>query len=75
MQYITKLKIAAVHQLCDVHDKSTEFTLALIQDACDVDLDCAVAYFNLSDEEHLKLFKDVNALTETISKLENFIHM
>lgn len=60
MKYITKLKLAAAHQICEAEDKSTEFTLQYVQDICKVDLDCVLAYMNLDDEEHTKLFREVN---------------
>lgn len=64
MKYITKLKLAAIHQLCDVEDKSTEYMLQFMQDTCKVDLDCVLAYMQLSDEEHKRLFNEVNNFTE-----------
>ena len=70
MQYITKLKLAAVHQLCDAEDKSTEYMLQLMQDTCKVDLDTCISYFNLTDE-HSKLFKDLNGLTDVMIALGN----
>lgn len=69
MKYITKLKLAAVHQLCDVEDKSTEYMLALMQDVVKVDLDTCMHYLQLPEEEHTKLKKELNSLAETISLL------
>lgn len=69
MQYITKLKLAAIHQLCDAEDKSTEYMYQLMQDKCKVDLDCINSYFMLSKEEHEKLFSEINDFLKLISKL------
>ncbi len=64
MKYITKLKLAAVHQLCDADDKSTEYMYALMQDTVKVDLDTVNNYMFLSNKEHLRLFKEVNSITD-----------
>lgn len=69
MKYITQLKLAAVHQLCDAEDKSTEYMLQLMQDSCGVDLDCCVNYLKLETETHIKLFRELNELTELMIKL------
>lgn len=60
MKYITKLKLAAIHQLCDAEDKSTEFMIQYMQDTCQVDHDCVMNYLMLSNEEHLRLWKELN---------------
>lgn len=39
MKHITKLKLAAVHQYCDIEDKSTEFMYQFMQDTVKVNLD------------------------------------
>ena len=70
MKYITKLKLAAAHQLCDVEDKSTEYMLQLMQDTCKVDLDTCVKYMELDPIEHSKLFKELNQLTKVIIDIE-----
>ena len=54
MQYITKLKLAAIHQLCDHKDKSTEYMYQLMQDTAKVDLDTVNSY--MTNENHSKLF-------------------
>jgi hypothetical protein len=59
MKYITKLKLAAVHQICTNQDHSTEFTLQYMQDTCNVDLDCVLNYMSLDNKEHSKLFEEV----------------
>ena len=69
MKYITQLKLAAVHQLCDAEDKSTEYMLQLMQDSCGVDLDYCVNYLKLETETHIKLFRELNELTELMIKL------
>jgi hypothetical protein len=66
MKYITKLKLAAVHQLCDAEDKSTEYMLQLMQDTCNVDLDCCLLYVKLLEEEKNRLFKEVNMINELL---------
>lgn len=70
MKYITKLKLAKVHQLCDAEDKSTEYMLQFMQDTCEVDLDCVLAYMQLSDEEHKRLFNEVNNFTKLFTILD-----
>jgi hypothetical protein len=64
MQYITKLKLAAVHQLCDVEDKSTEYMYQLMQDTVKVDIDTVNNY--MINEDHSKLFKQLNDLVEIV---------
>lgn len=72
MKYITKLKLAAMHQWCDIEDKSTEYTIQFLQDMCKVDNDCVVAYFNLPQTELVQLRMDVNSFTELMEKFESF---
>lgn len=74
MKYITKLKLAAVHQLCDAEDKSTEYMLQFMQDTCKVDLDCVLVYMQLPDKEHERLFKEVNAFVEMFTIIDNHPH-
>ena len=62
-------KLAAVHQLCTAEDKSTEYTLQLMQDVCKVDLDTCLAYMWLGSKKHSKLFNELNTLIEIISTL------
>lgn len=69
MQYITKLKLAAVHQLCDAEDKSTEYMLQLMQDTCKVTLDTCMSYLEIPVQEKTKIFKDLNSLTEVMVTL------
>jgi hypothetical protein len=73
MQYITKLKLAAVHQLCDAEDKSTEYTLQLMQDTCKLDLDTCLNYLKLDQDQHSKLFKEINDFTELMIKIDNIV--
>ena len=68
MKNITKLKLAAVHQFCGAEDKSTVYMLQLMQDSCKVSLDTCLAYLNL-ENEHQKLFKELNELTSLIVEL------
>ena len=72
MQHKTKLKLAAVHQICDVTDKSTEYMLQVMQDMCKVDLDTCVKYMELGEEEHKVLFEQVNAVAQIIVDIDNF---
>jgi hypothetical protein len=71
MQHITKLKLASVHQICDVNDKSTEFTLQLMQDTCNVSNDTILNYMSIPKEDKLKLFKEINSLTKVVAQLES----
>lgn len=70
MQYITKLKLAAVHQLCDVEDRSTEYTLYKMKKMCKVGLDTCMSYMQLGQHEHCKLFHELNGLTEVMVNIE-----
>lgn len=70
MKYITKLKLAAVHQLCNSEYKSTEYMLQLMQDTCDVDLDCCISYMKLSEKEHSELFNEVLMINEVFIILD-----
>ena len=70
MKYITKLTLAAVHQLCDAEDKSTEYMLQLMQDTCKVGLDTCIQYIELDPIEHSKLFKELNQLVNVVINLE-----
>lgn len=72
MQYITKLKLAAVHQLCDAEDKSTEFMYQLMMDTVQVDLNTVNNY--MINEDHSKLFKELNSLTELMIRLTENEH-
>lgn len=69
MQHITKLKLAATHQLCDALEKSSEFTIQFMQDMCEVDLDTVLKY--LEEENHEELFKEINSLGVLMEKFEN----
>lgn len=64
MKYITKLKLAAVHQYCDIEDKSTEFMYQFMQDAVGVDLDTVNNYLFLGEQEHIKLRNELNNFLE-----------
>lgn len=72
MQHIIKLKLAAVHHLCNEDDKSTEFMIEFMQKICEVDLDCVMSYLQLDSEEHQKLFKEVDSFTKVFSNIEDF---
>jgi len=71
MQYITKLKLAAIHQLMDAEDKSTEYMIQYMQDVCKVDHNCVMTYMRLLPEVKLKLMKEVNEFLEFFILLEN----
>lgn len=60
MKYITKLKLAAAHQWCDMKDMSTEFTIEFLKDTVGVDHDCAVNYLSLPDVELRRLRLELN---------------
>ena len=64
MKYITKLKLAAVHQLCDVEDKSTEYMIQYMQDTCKVSHDCVMNYLMLDSKEKDNLRQNVNEFLE-----------
>lgn len=70
MKHITKLKLAAVHQLCEAEDKSTEYMYQLMQDTVKVDLDTINAY--MMKENHKDLFKEVNQLIHIFIKLDTY---
>ena len=70
MKHITKLKLASVQQLCDAQDKSTEYMLQLMQDACKVNLDACISYMSLGSKVHEELYKEVNSLTEVMIFLD-----
>jgi len=71
MRYITKLKLATVHQLCDAEDKSTEYMFQFMQDTCNVDLEVCINYMKLGQETHLQLFKEVIQMAELFETLDN----
>ncbi len=68
MQYITKLKLAAVHQLCDVENRSTEYMIQYMQDICKVDFDCVISYLSLI-KEHEKLRKELTEFLEVFERI------
>lgn len=71
MKYITKLKLASIHQLCNHEDKSTEYMLQLMQDVCNVSLDTVINYMKLDDKIHQELFNELNSLLDILIKLDN----
>jgi len=70
MKYITKLKLAAMHQLCDVEDRSTEFMIQYLQDTCKVDLDTVMEYLTLPQQEKNTLRREVNGFMEMFENIE-----
>ena len=68
MKHITKLKLASVHILCNEEDRSTEYTMQLMQDICKVGLDCVLSYMELDNKE--VLFKEVNDFVNIILKIQ-----
>jgi hypothetical protein len=60
MKYITKLKLAAIQQWCDVEEKSTEFMIQFMQDACKVDHDAVMSYLQLPGKERERLVNELN---------------
>jgi hypothetical protein len=73
MQHITKLKLAAVHQICNVEDKSDEYMYQFMQDTCKVNLDTVINY--MTKENHEKLFKELNELLELTLKIEESLNI
>ena len=67
MKHITKLKLACVHQYCDINDKSTEYMYQLMQDVCKVDIDTINNYIKF--ENHEELFKQIESVAEIIEIL------
>ena len=51
MKLITKLKLAAVHNLCEAQDRSTEFTIQYMQDVCKVSHETVMNYLSLPEPE------------------------
>ena len=70
MNYLTKLKLKAVHIYCDHHDKSTNYMIQFMQDTCNVTDDCVMNYLQLPNKEHIKLAKDLDDFTELMLNLE-----
>jgi len=73
MTYLTKLKLASIHQVCDAQDKSTEFMIQYMQDTCKLPLECVMAYMELSTEKKQQLFKDLNGLVEIMIQFEQIL--
>lgn len=67
MKHITKLKLAAVHQLCDTEGRSTEYMVQVMQDIVKVNLDTVVNYVNLGPKRHKELFREVNEFAEVLA--------
>jgi hypothetical protein len=70
MQYITILKLAAVHHICDIRKKSKEHMLQLMRNNCNVDDDTILNYLSLPLEEKKKLFKEIISLLDVMLNLE-----
>ena len=70
MQYITKLKLASIHQLMDAQNKSTEYMIQYMQDVCKVDNNCVMTYMRLSTEVKQQLIKEVNEFLEFFTLLD-----
>lgn len=70
MKHVTKLKLAAVHQLCDVEDRSTEYTMQIMQNIVKVDLDTVIKYFKLGEDIHSTLFREVNEIGKVMIDAE-----
>ena len=66
MKYITKLKLAAVHQLCDEEDKSTEYMIQYMQDTCKVDYNAVMNYLMLPEPVKATLRKDINEIVQNV---------
>jgi hypothetical protein len=70
MKYITKLKLAAIHQFYDLNNESTEKMYQVMQDTCKVSLDTCINYIELGEAEHKKLSEEFNSLSNVVSQLE-----
>lgn len=68
MKYITKLKLAAIHLVCDEEDRSTEYMIQYMQDMCKVDHDCVMNYLAISEDDKDILFAE---LLDFYSMFEN----
>lgn len=73
MKYITKLKLAAIHQICDKEDKSTEYTIQVMMNIVNVELDTIINYFGLGESIHSNLFKEVNELASVVIDIDSLI--
>lgn len=73
MKYITKLKLAAVHQLCDVEDRSTEYMIQIMQDIVKVNHDAVIAYLSLSENEIDELRRGINEVIHVAIQAEKLI--
>lgn len=69
MKHITKLKLAAVHQLCELEEKSDAYMIQVMQDTCKVGLDTCINYLALGTEKHQELFEEVNSFTEVMENI------
>lgn len=69
MKHITKMKLAAVQQWCDLEGKSTAYMYQLMQDTCYVNIDTINAYMRLSEGEHLKLRSEVKDFVTLLCNL------
>lgn len=70
MKYITKLKLAAMQQICDHEERSTEYTIQYLQDMVGVSHDCVINYLMLPPHEHVQLISEVNELVSVMVKFE-----
>jgi hypothetical protein len=71
MKYTTKLKLAAIQQWCDVEDKSTEFMIQFMQDACKVDHGTVMNFLRLPDKERDNLMSELNDFLDWFIIFEN----
>ncbi len=71
MKYITKLKLAAIQQWCDVEEKSTEFMIQFMQDACKVDHDAVMSYLQLPGKEREGLIRELNEFLNWFTVFED----
>jgi hypothetical protein len=69
MKHITKLKLAAVHQLCELEEKSDAYMIQVMQDTCKVSLDTCINYLALGPEKHQELFEEVNSFCEVMENV------
>lgn len=75
MKHITRLKLTAVHMICEQQNKPKEFMIQAMQDVCDVPLDCVMGYLeNNTKEDKLALHKELMSLSDIIDKIEKLVH-
>lgn len=73
MKHKTKLKLAAIQQVCDAQDKSTEYMIQVMMDMTGIEIGGITSYLELPTDEKQLLFEEVNIIVNTINTL--VVHM